>query len=216
LLFADCGGALPPAIFCGPEQAPCLWFSGGCPAAGYGLPVECHGETTCPSWGLGWGLAPWNRDRDMALTLSVDPALEAPPAAPEVDCACETPPCLEPGAAFCDEARAMYEVGFPMDEPPESSQRGLIVVAVLAEVGGSDWALTLEADPERGTGRACLFQMSDAENGGPPVCATAGSATLDRVPATRGEVRDVHGRLTATFDEIPGQRRQSVTIDVAF
>lgn len=218
-LFAECGGALPPAIFCTAEDRPCLWFTGGCPAAGYTRPVECSPvNTECPEPGTGWGPAPWDRARDMVLSLSVDPAFEAP-AAPSVVCTCDTPPCLGAQHGFCNDALAeRYFFRTPEATEPDAPRNGLVVAHLFADGAGlgltPDWHLTLEADVERARARMCLFQGRDAGNGGPPACARTGEVVFDRVVRTRGDVQSLHGRALGSFGE-PGTSG-ALVIDARF
>ena len=220
-LFAECGGALPPAIFCTAEDRPCAWFTGGCPAAGYTRPVECDPTNTeCPEPGTGWGPEPWNRARDMVLPLTVDLAFVAP-AAPAVTCTCDTPPCLGPRNGLCNDALAeRYLYRTPEVADPAALQNGLVVAFLWADgpelglTGG--WGWILEADPDLAHARVCLFQTSDAENGGPPACALSGEVTFDREVRTRGDAAAVHGRALATFEHVPGNPSETIVIDARF
>jgi hypothetical protein len=220
-LFAECGGALPPAIFCTAQDAPCLWFSGGCPAAGYTQPVECDPtDRTCPAYGTGWGPEPWDRARDMVLPLTVDPAFQAP-AEPSVVCTCDTPPCLGAGNGLCNDALTeRYLYSTPEVTDPGAPRNGLVVAWLIPDgpelglTGGRLWVL--EADPDLAHARVCLFQTSDAENGGPPSCALSGEVTFDREVRTRGDAGDLHGRALATFEHVPGNPGEIIVIDARF
>jgi hypothetical protein len=60
----------------------------------------------------------------------------------------------------------------------------------------------------------CLFQGSDAGNGGPPTCARAGEVVFDRGVRTRGDVRTLHGRALGSFGD-PGTSG-ALVIDARF
>lgn len=220
-LFAECGGALPPAIFCTPDPRPCAWFNGGCPAAGYTRPVECDpADGLCPEPGTGWGPTPWDRARDMGLTVTVDPAFEAP-AAPSVVCTCDTPPCLGAAGGLCNDALAeRYLFRTPEVTDPAAPLTGLVVAFLWAdgpELGlTNDWLWVLEADPGEARARVCLFQTGDAGNDGPPACATSGEVVLDRAVGVWGDVAALHGRALATFDHVPGHPGGTIVIDARF
>ena len=220
-LFAECGGDLPPVLFHNDETLQDAWFNGGCPAAGFTRPIECdHTTATCPGQHIGWGPDVWNRDRDMVLTLAVDQALE-PPAAPTVECTCETPPCLG-RRRFCNDTFASgYSRPAVAPTDPAAPQNGLVVLRLRADgsqgdPSGHDWLWVLEADTERAQARVCLLQTNDAEVAGPPACAISGEVTFDRDVRTRGDAADVHGRAVATFDGVPGRPRETIVIDARF
>ncbi len=62
----------------------------------------------------------------------------------------------------------------------------------------------------------CLFQTSDAENGGPPSCALSGEVTFDREVRTRVDADALHGRALATFEHVPGNPGETIVIDARF
>lgn len=211
--FADCGGGAPPRFGCGPAGPyllDCLWFVGGCVAAGY-TPSPCPADELCcmDEWpystpgephGLDtylyrFGQRPWDRDRAMAVAVAVDPSLL--PAATTWTCSGVDP---NPGGPNnpCN--------GF------RGSPEGRLVdtVVLLAPNGGvGGWYPWIEVDPTRTGGpaaRVCGQPYTDVV--GTPTCprhadiacATTGVLTLGRIPTTEVELAGLSARVDVGFD----------------
>jgi hypothetical protein len=225
LAFADCGGDGDAVRFCrsGPDHDPeCLWFTGGCPAAEY--PDRCVPEDQGQPWAPcpvvsafeAFGQQPWTRDRDMNLTLRVDPTVE--PGEPDVGCAgpcgAEGAPPTWPdgkcwrGTSLCapDDPEAQWDLYGPWRSPAPDDAEWSLPSLVAVRLGRSDGftgqQLVLELDFERGTARACAHETSDVpdlgDSAGPP-CADVGEVVVDRVPATAADVAGLHGRFDVSF-----------------
>src|SRR5262245_54408039 len=113
--FADCGGDGEPRLACSDTEG-CMWFSGGCVAAGFeasSCPADdicCHDDWPYPDpgsdyvvlarWFYTLGTAPWDRTTSTTLSVSIDPSL----VVADSDITCDGPdlglelrnPCSDP------------------------------------------------------------------------------------------------------------------------
>lgn len=207
--FAECGGDLEPTIWCGEGLSQCLWFSGGCPAAGYFQPRNCGGEQYCPTPHVGWGPEPWNRERDMTVSVAIDPAVMAPEAV-AMTCTCEAPPCIRAGNEICDPPEG-YEHRYVAigDAELPNTLNGLFAFSI-SPVGGpfGSTYLAVEVDtaaPDGARARACLVSTSDGGAEHDPICAISGALVLDRAVATTADAASAHGTASLDFAEMPLQ-----------
>ena len=198
--FADCGGDGEPSLACS-SPGVCLWFAGGCPALDYTPSDECP-SGQCVSPRAGWGADPWDADRAMVMSVTVD--AEASPVEAALECTCETPDergCV-PGLIACD---PRFEEPIVQDETWGSG----LVVAIL-DVRSEDGAIRvedgervsfsaqarvfLEVDRgERPRARVCVVQMSDAPVNDVPLCASGGAVVIHPT--------ELHASFEAQFDD---------------
>lgn len=200
--FAECGSAEgpTPTIWCDPggPNTECVW--GSCPPEGFEA-LDCTDRDFCPDPHLVWGDAPWTRARDMALAVRVDAALEDSPQ--QVACTAGA------GAEhICRAAPDQWTFGrAPSADAPTWGWPSLMLLEAYPTDGdlGSGWRLQVEVDLFSDDGmpraRACLLAYSDIGASGGPVCATAGTLTVDRLPVEAQDVADVHATLTADFPD---------------
>lgn len=216
--FADCGGDGPPAVFCDdlsdPSTGRCLWFEGGCPAVGY--PDACPEPDvtdglrvpSCPisSASVGWGAAPWTRDRAQNLSLRIDPTLE--PAQLALNCGpcapvegVPAPPgwldgqCLS-RSSVCDERETFLLSRGNSDWPLP----GLVSISIYEpdQLGGH--YVHIELDFERQGARICVVESTDTPTApGQPICAISGSITVNKAVSQTGEIAEMFGQFRAEF-----------------
>lgn len=185
--FAECGGVEEARLGCHPQTYDCKWFIGGCVADGY-IASTCAPDMICchADWPyadeelfdadvtlyLGFyalGTEPWDRGREMNVTVAVDPAVGAPP----LDVTCTgTPPSS--GANPCDAPETLYAVRRAADT--------LIFDIGDATADFTGWTLGIEIDPETPAARACVLPFTDAAPrecpGNTPICATSGTVMI--------------------------------------
>lgn len=226
--FADCGGAFPPILWCDPVTAlqDCRWFTGGCPSSQYSWPMDCEEQPGCFDAYPYWGPEPWDRAREMNLSLRINAAVAAP-AAVTVTCACGEAPCVPNNQWLCAlpaelETGHSYEVTVSPGEPA-FSLNGFYTFKIRSAPSEdlsatvSDLVVEVDTDAEGGPrARACLFTDRRRINSDfPTVCAAAGELVLDRAVLTSDDALDAHGTASLDFPSVPGQDGP-VHIDLAF
>ena len=200
-LFAECGPAVEinPAIWCdrgAPER--CVWAA--CPPADH-VARACDGEPQCPVTSLGWGTAPWDRTRAMALDVIVDPALIV--ERPALECASAEP---AEHARVCEVVGDAWQIERNPGDDPSWGWPSMLSRFVIPENGriGSGWALSVEVDlfaePDP-RARICLVPYSDADLSAEAVCAVAGTLTLDVRPETAEQTGAVQMHVRAVFPD---------------
>lgn len=226
--FVDCGGTGPPILACGNGDDPrCAWFPGGCVPQGM-RPSTCDAEDICchdgfpadgtelegfpfsegeldqraNDWLLRnlwhYGIEPWNRTRDMVLSVAV--ASELPPEPTALTCTGfdypEFVPCI---------AGTLYV-----------SRLGKLLTVEFSD-GGWGPVAEIHVDISELHARAYLFPVRDAfsEKECPPpsyeTVATRGEIVLNRLPtATEGpyNLTDIWGQVSIDFAE--GMRIEGV------
>ncbi|HKA87622.1 MAG TPA: hypothetical protein VKE22_08150 [Haliangiales bacterium] len=206
--FAECPGDARPAVLAC-DDAECLWFPRGTPAAGFTAstcPADsicCHGnwpfDPVAPSplysklYGL--GLRPWDRIRAMAVDVVEEPTL----AVSASGATCDGPdpfsgttPCNDPTWA---------------DSHNEGAVRGAVVLHLGTRRGVAGWHALVEIDPTAApttkVARVCAYRTTDAIRSDCPagdvLCATAGTLTVTRVPKLPAELAGLMGTIDATF-----------------
>jgi len=185
--FAACPGeGAPPAAYCSSAARRCLWSSNGCPFGEYTIPIgpacTCVGQP-CPSmfetvlyrFVMEHGSAPWTRDREMNVQVSLDPALA--PTETAVTCSGCTGACIA-GDNPCGATNLMA-----LKETP-----GTLVVEVMTAGGLWGWRLAIEADmaATKPVARICRLPFSDALSceQGTVVSAASGEVTFNQDPGS--------------------------------
>jgi hypothetical protein len=141
----------------------------------------------------GLGLEPWDLERDMALSVEVDPAL----AASATDFACVGPPLDASQNNPCN----------GWDGQPFLNLAGTLrVTSPNGGVGGwYPWIeLTLGADPAAQRARACAHFYTDAIPDQCPMdavaaCAVSGTVTLSAWPIELDTLADLKVAIDVTF-----------------
>lgn len=208
-LFADCGGTGAPRLACSTADARCSWFTSACVAEDYRA-SSCPADDVCceandwPFPGVdfhyelwarlyAFGRGPWDRTREMNVTVAEDPGL------PEVTRAfrCEGVDAFG-GASPC--AAGATPQLFRLRE-------GAIVAFELSTglVSFGGWSPFVEIDSAAGRARVCISRYTDARPIGCPagsaVCAGSGTITVDALGAvTRGHVDVEIGTLRLIAD----------------
>jgi hypothetical protein len=198
--FADCGGAGAPGLWCADGLGRCLWAD--CPPEDYDFAFACGATPYCPTPHVAFGPDPWTRDRAMNLEVRVDPAQPSAPAA----VACAAADELRGVPVLCSEPDAAIAVRrSPGPEVTDWALPSLVALQLFREGGiSAERLLRVEIDPYPGSGpraRACVIAVSDGGADAPPICATAGRLTLDRLPVTLDDVAALTGALHAEFPD---------------
>lgn len=204
LAFADCGGDKGPTVFCDGSQvdgSKCLWFVGGCAAAGFDHLGKCASEAQCLSSFIGFGNAPWARDPFMGLEVVIEEA-DNPVQSVSATCSCRRGDCR--GYLDCG-ASEDWEV---MAHPTGTDDWGLPSLVSWwmsrpwSESNTAGWNLLIEADFFGESGpraRACLIYTSDAETVAQPNCHATGELAVTQVPAVRNDVANIRGEFEFSF-----------------
>jgi hypothetical protein len=211
--FADCNGTgSQPAFACtettSSEVGDCRWFANGCVAAGYTI-SSCPSDDLCccSNWPFqedvdltlasdrlySFGFLPWDRDRNMTMEVAVDGALTA--GTPAYTCTGDDP------------------VGGPLDtctwERASARFLDTLVLFNWQDSDGGDggyWAIWIEVDhsaPAR-VARLCQYRLaSEGFDQCPAVeasCATSGTITLGRIPASADDLAGLPVAVEAMFE----------------
>lgn len=212
--WADCGGGeIAPRFGCTSSQ--CFWFAGGCVAEGH-VASPCPADDLCcvasgpfdaaPSQGVslyltGWGTAPWDRER--ARDVAAELGSPAPIASDAMSCEGD-PSVTARGPCSC-----------PTEGARRWSEDVLVVEARASCVAILFWSLSIEVtrDDDRSLhARVCRVQSTDVATATcppaarEPVCADAGTVTLDAFPESLEEAQAARVDLSVSFPD-------GVTID---
>jgi hypothetical protein len=198
--FATCPGAGPSMAYCGPTGG-CLWVSNGCPLPDYQahLPADCNcrgdfcwgveASATMASFVGTRGDVPWDRLREMNLSVKIDTTLK--PGQPAIHCASCSGGCSTE-ATPCGAKELTIRRYMP----------GTYFVRFHSKTAFAGWDLEIEADfaAKPHTARACRFPFTDAPQckSGQPICATSGSLVLAARP-TKSDFLKVKGAFKFTF-----------------
>lgn len=206
--WGDCGCGGEPKLACADdERGTCRWFVGGCVPVGYEA-SPCKVDNLCcrddwpfeerTGWDTfkqlyGWGLEPWDAEREMNVSVQLDSGLEVeemrwtcPEGGAPAICRGEPGMAREHfGGAF---AFRLWDdtLSFAGSTPIIEVRRGDDPVARVCLLEFTD-----RVDP------SCESLPRDPS----PTCATAGTLTLSVMPEDEGALEQVHGTLTATFPE---------------
>lgn len=229
--FADCGCDGEPALGCIPDgDRQCRWFVGGCAPSDYVL-SDCAADDICcaedwpfdESAGIqsidhyaqlyAWGLEPWDAEREMNVSVTVDSELA--PAEPSLTCdgldRMGSPCGMDSGPVIADGGGEDGGVSEPTRQPAVEHEYYGATFALYLEPSSWDnygWYLVAEVTtgPEP-VARVCRLPYTDATGpdcgllGTDPVCATSGMLTLDSTPADAAELAETHGTLSVTFPD---------------
>lgn len=207
LTFAECGtdSTADPLLGCEAASERCWWFDGGAVPRSVTMVSACPSDDICcvNDWPFGpggdafgayqllfaVGTEPWDRQREMSLSVAVDPTLSSP-ASPTLTC---TGALLgEPGVGPCDAVTGVVE--YDLDTP---------AIAFGGAGNYYGWYPVIEIDHGASGelhARACIHRYTDAGQNVCPdaaaTCAVSGSVTIDRwpLPATGAVIH-----LDATF-----------------
>lgn len=207
--YADCGCTGSPVFACAAGDD-CRWFVGGCAPEGY-VPSTCSSEELCchSDWPYSrmsdpiapeaihsqlyaWGIEPWDAEREMNVSVSVDPTVEASGATVECDGMSPT------SGSVCEETT----------ELETQTRSGAVVIYFRSkpELAFAGWDLVLEVSRSRpAQARLCTLAFTDSHSaqcpmsGVEPRCAVSGALELSSDPAA-GIDGQLHGRLTSRFD----------------
>jgi hypothetical protein len=158
------------------------------------LAPEC-GDTaeTVRCWQLVWsrGTAPWDASRALALPVTIDPTFGVGITSLSCD-ACDGAACAGQDSV-CDEGPDVVTAKLP----------GTLVLR-LDPSGGYEHGFWVEAEIDLGASmaRVCRFRITDVvcePDYAEPPCATSGTLTLNRAPATDADLAGLGGILDATF-----------------
>lgn len=196
-VFAECPGPVQPAAFCSPH-GDCLWVSNGCPLPDRPIPLtedcSCDGPlcisgvtAAMASFFIGWGDQPWDRQREMNLTVSSP--YEGIGGAAAVVCENCIDGCERPNNPCGQTMIYAYQ-----------RQMGTHLVRFSAGPGLGGWTLHLEIDGMSSPPRArlCKIPYTDVPTCSPgtPACAASGEVRLESAPLSETEV---HGDFSAAF-----------------
>lgn len=216
--FSDCGGPGPPIFACS-EDLGCRWFSGGCAARDF-VASPCAADNICcidhspfsydpledgysqvltslSFWFLAYGLEPWDRDRAVNLTVSMDPGVDG--TAP-MRCEGDYPDPYPPSPC-------MNELGV---HASTWLQDTLTIQIEAAEPAYAGVGIDVEIIPGLTGGfraRACTTEYTDF--GGPscprepPIvyCANSGTVTIDHWPTSPADSEGLTGTIDLAFDD---------------
>lgn len=210
--WGDCGCEGEPKLACtDDERGSCRWFVGGCVPVGYEA-SPCKAKDICcvddwpfeerTGWDTfkqlyAWGLEPWDTEREMNVSVQVDPRL----VVEEMGWTCPE----GGGPAICSSEPRMRRLDDGGSFSFRLGSEGL-------SFAGANVIIEVLRDP-RATARVCMLEYTDRKTPScqgdllfrgrdpNPVCASDGTLTLSAMPGNAGELEDVHGTLTATFPE---------------
>jgi hypothetical protein len=197
--FAECGGDGKPTVGCRPADVDsageCIWFTGGYLADGFEASCDptdpvCEGGEEHPCWVLTYerGARAWDRSREMALAVGIDPTL--PAASTTVHCTTCSSAC-EDGNNVCRD-----------DDRASAALPGTLVVELDASGYLFGWRAEIEADLDASAARLCRLSTTDVvcePPVGDPACATTGTLSLAHRPDSEADLAGLAGAVDATF-----------------